>query len=85
MRKIQGYALTLAGLLAVPYIAAPLKDDFDASDAPKSPPTASIVLSATGDTGDAAEVQFNTVSDEPIEVTTPSVTPVMKPRKPTSS
>jgi hypothetical protein len=78
MRNIQGYALTLAALLAVPYIAAPLRNDFDASDAPESPPTASIVLSATGGT----EVIFNTLSDEPIEVTTPSVTPVVKtPRK----
>jgi hypothetical protein len=71
MRTIQGYALTLATLLTVPYITAPLlKEDFDVSDAPESPPAASIVLSATGD---AVEVQFNTVSDEPIEVTRPSV------------
>ena len=73
MTKIQGYALRLAGLLAVPYMVAPLlKEDFDGSDAPKAPPTASIVLATTG----VAEVQFNNLSDEPIPVTVPiPVTP----------
>ena len=68
MIKIQGYSLTLAGLLVVPYVAAPLvKEDFNVSDAPEAPPTASIMLATTA----VAEVQFNNLSDELIEVAAP--------------
>jgi hypothetical protein len=59
MKKIDGYALTLAALMALPYVAAPLvKEDFTA-DAPEAPPTASIVLTSAAvyDTIKLAKVQ----------------------------
>ena len=78
MKKIDGYALTLAGILAVPYVAAPfLKEDFHAADAPEAPPTAAIVLATSG----SAAVAFDTVRDEAIDVEPFHVIPtVIKPR-----
>jgi hypothetical protein len=65
MRKIDGYALTLAAILGVPYVLAPLlREDFDASGPPEAPPNASIVLASSG----SATTVYETVRDEQIDM-----------------
>jgi hypothetical protein len=62
----------MAGMMAVPYVAAP----FDVQDAPEAPPLATIMLS----TSSATDIQFNNLSDEVIDLA-PTVSvkpPVMK-------
>lgn len=66
MRKIDGYALTLATILAVPYVAAPLlKEDFDPADAPEAPPNVSIVFATTSG---SATIAYDTIRDEQIDM-----------------
>jgi hypothetical protein len=63
MKELDGYALTMAGLLAVSYVASPfVQQDFDVSDMPvDAPPVASVTLATSGTALDA-------VRDEIIDV-----------------
>ena len=61
MKKIDGYSLTMAALLALPYLAAPFSPEFDASDAPTM---ASIAAASTSD----ITVVFDTILDVEIDV-----------------
>ena len=64
MKKIDGYSLTMAALLALPYLAAPFSPEFDASDAPDAPTMASIAAASTSD----ITVVFDTILDVEIDV-----------------
>jgi hypothetical protein len=61
IREVGFMVFTVAG---VTYIAAPFHQDFDARNAPESPPSASIVASLTATQGTG----WDASADTPIEL-----------------